>query len=75
MILMIVLPNWAMVHQMRSWWSNSQWLLLALGAVVSLLEIWMVIEAALLWPRVRGLAPTPLPPLPRHGKVSMSAIC
>ncbi|MCH7721221.1 MAG: carbon starvation protein A [Planctomycetes bacterium] len=75
MILMIVLPNWAMVHQMRSWWSDSQWLLLALGAVVSLLEIWMVIEAALMWTRVRGLAPVPLPPLPSQVKVSTSALC
>ena len=75
MILMIVLPNWAMVHQMRSWWSNSQWLLLALGAVVSLLEIWMVIEAALMWTRVRGIAPVPLPLLPSQAKVSTSTVC
>lgn len=75
MILMIVLPNWAMVHQMRSWWSNGQWLLSVLGGVVSLLEIWMVIEAALMWPRIRGLAPAPLPPLPTQAKVSTSAVC
>ena len=75
MILMIILPNGAMVHQMRSWWSNSRWLLLVLGAVVSLLEIWMVIEAALMWTHVRGLAPVPLPPLPSQATVSTSAIC
>jgi len=75
MILMIVLPNWAMVHQMRSWWSTGQWLLLGLGAVVSLLEIWMIIEAALLWTRVRGVAPAPLPPWPGPRAARTSAVC
>ncbi len=63
MILMLVLPNWAMLWQMRHWWDQQDWVLLAMGGAVIVLELWMIAEAALLWGRVRGVLPEPLPPL------------
>jgi carbon starvation protein len=66
LLLMLILPNWAMVVQMGDWWSHPggrQWTLLIVGGTISALEIWMIIEAALLWGRVRGIAPEPLPAL------------
>jgi len=63
MILMLVLPNWAMLWQLRQWWAAQNWLLVGLGTGVIALEAWMIAEAALLWGRVRGVLPEPLPPL------------
>lgn len=67
MVLMLVLPAWGMVYQMfigpASWLAKGQYLLLGLGIVFQAAQIWMIVEAALLWRSVRGVAPAPLPPL------------
>ncbi|MCH8805550.1 MAG: carbon starvation protein A [Planctomycetes bacterium] len=62
-ILMLIMPAWAMVHQLQSWWAAQDWLLLSIGVIVEIVQVWMVIEAALLWSKVRGVKPDPLPPL------------
>ena len=63
MILMIILPNWAMYYQLQDWWQSGRWVLVLIGATVTVLEIWMIGEALLMWSRARGVAPEPLPPL------------
>ncbi len=69
MILMLILPTWAMLQQMffmpGSWLDKGAWPLLTLGLVFTALEIWMIAEAALLWQSVRGVDPPPLPALQR----------
>ncbi len=63
LLLMLVLPNWAMVLNLRSWWQadgGPQWVLIAFGGTVMLLQIWMVVEAAVLWRGVRGVLPASL---------------
>ncbi len=67
MILMLILPAWAMIHQMvigpASWWAKRSYPLLVMGLVFQAAQLWMILEAVLLWSRVRGVAPAPLPPL------------
>ena len=63
MILMLIMPAWAMYYQLQDWWAAKNWLLLSIGVVVEIVQVWMVIEAVLLWRKVRGVAPAPLPPL------------
>ena len=62
MLLMLVIPMWAMIDQIftnrggdPAWWDQGRWELVAMGLATCLLEIWMIIEALLLFPRTRGL--------------------
>lgn len=63
LIFMLILPAWAMLWQIfidapgagGSWLADRQWVLLGIGLATILLEAWLVVEAALLWPRVRGV--------------------
>ena len=67
MILMIIMPAWALAWQMfnsqTGWWPTGNYLLLTIGAVALALQGWMAIEAALIWPRARGVLEQSLPPL------------
>ena len=91
MIVMIILPAWALMWQMfttmpfsadgppggffwplysmmtgdAEWaWSNSH-LLFGIGLATFALQIWMVTEALMLWPKAKGVLETELPPLPQ----------
>ena len=64
LLLMLILPNWAMAINLAQWWDDGSVVLLAVGIAITLLEVWMIVEAALLFGRIRGVAPDPLPPLP-----------
>jgi carbon starvation protein len=62
MIFMLIMPGWAMVWQVfiggegnPSWLSQGNWLLVGIAVATVLLEIWMVIEALRLFPRVKGV--------------------
>ena len=63
LVFMLVIPAWAMVHQLfidapgagGSWLAERQWLLFGIGLATLALEGWLAVEAALLWPRVRGV--------------------
>jgi carbon starvation protein len=58
------MPGWAMGYQiLYDFWPNRNWLLLAFGSAILCLQIWMMIEAVLLWPRVKGVLEEALPPL------------
>lgn len=59
-LFMLVMPFWAMFVQLfignaeaPSWIASKQWLLVGIGAATLLLEIWMMVEALRLLPRVR----------------------
>ncbi len=72
MLLMIVMPAWALVWQMfnggTGWYSHNR-LLFGLGAVTLLLQVWMVVEGILIWPRARGVLEQALPPLVRRPEI------
>lgn len=60
-LFMLVMPFWAMFVQLfignaeaPSWIASKQWLLVGIGAATLVLEIWMLIEAFRLLPRVRN---------------------
>ena len=66
LVFMLVMPAWAMLHQLfvqgvgmeTSWLAAAQknWMLLVIAVATLLLEAWMIVEAVLLFPKVRGLA-------------------
>ena len=67
MILMIVLPAWALTWQMfneeSGWLHSKNYLLLSIGGMTMALQAWMVVEAAIMWPRAKGVLEEALPPL------------
>jgi len=81
MVIMLIMPAWALTWQLfnpdigwarpllqmlsgdLAWqWHNSH-LLLLIGLATLCLQVWMVVEGVLLWPRARGVLEEPLPPL------------
>ena len=71
LILMLIMPGWAMIHQIVTDFApNGKWHLLGLGVAIEVLQIWIVIEALLMWPRVRGVLEEALPPLPARPAVA-----
>jgi len=56
--VMIVVPFWAMLHQLFStggWWEDGQVHLVITSLIILGLEVWMVAEAVLLWPKIKGV--------------------
>ncbi len=61
-VFMLIMPGWAMFHQLfvgdpgaPKWWGASNWMLTGIALGTILLEIWMLVEAALLFPKVKGI--------------------
>ncbi len=67
MLLMLFLPAWAMLWNMfndqTGWLWKGDYVLFGFGVVVMILQIWMVVEALLMFPRSRGVLEEDLPPL------------
>ncbi|MCA9024039.1 MAG: carbon starvation protein A [Planctomycetaceae bacterium] len=73
MIFMLIMPAWAMLSELPNWLHPAplpdgttpatNWVVVFVGVATLLLEAWMIVEAALLWPRVRGVLEERLPPL------------
>jgi len=58
------MPGWAMLHQiLNDFWPNRSWLLLSFGSAILALQVWMVVEAILMWPLAKGVLEEALPPL------------
>ena len=70
MVFMLIVPGWALCSDMLKYFGNGQYLLGGIAALALALEAWMIVEAALLWPRVRGVMEHPLPPLPDRAAAS-----
>jgi carbon starvation protein len=68
MIAMIVMPIWALSWQMfndqNGWWPQGNYLLASIGGATLVLQVWMVAEAIVAWPRAKGVLEEMLPPLP-----------
>ncbi len=67
MVVMIVMPTWAMLWQMfnskTGWNVTGDHLLLSIGAAVLALQVWMVLEALAVAGKARGVLEEALPPL------------
>ena len=62
MLFMLIMPLWAMTWQLfvggadnPSWISQGKWTLVVIGLTTLVLEIWMIVEATLIFPRVKGI--------------------
>ena len=59
MVIMIVLPAWAMLWKMfnpqTGWLATGKYLLLGFGAATQVLLVWLIVEAALVLRNVRGM--------------------
>jgi carbon starvation protein len=73
MLLMLVMPAWALVIDVQRWFSGGQYVLGAVAVIMLALEAWMVVEAILIWPRVRGVLEEALPPLRRPAPIPAAA--
>ncbi len=57
LLMMLILPGWALIHQLIRFNAAGNYLLLGFGSFVLLLQVWMIIEALLAWKRLRGTTP------------------
>ena len=63
MLFMLIMPFWAMTWQLvvgmggdgKGWLAEGNWTLVTIAVATLALEVWMLIEAALLLPRVKGV--------------------
>ncbi|MFP4144769.1 MAG: carbon starvation protein A [Phycisphaeraceae bacterium] len=60
LVFMLVMPAWAMLVQLPEWVNPSggaspNWVLIVIAVATLVLELWMAVEAVLLWPKVRGV--------------------
>ncbi len=67
MIFMLMMPAIAMAWQLfdpeSGWLATKKYLLLSIGGAILLLQIWMIIEGAIVWRKARGVLEQQLPPL------------
>ncbi|MFA7691831.1 MAG: carbon starvation protein A [Candidatus Hydrogenedentes bacterium] len=49
LILMLVMPAWAIVLQLADFWAKQNYLLVGFSIAILLLQIWMLIEAVIAW--------------------------
>ncbi|MEC8720532.1 MAG: carbon starvation protein A [Verrucomicrobiota bacterium] len=61
-LFMLVMPMWAMLLQLffgngsgKSWLASGHWLLVGVGITTIALEVWMLIEALIMFPKVKGV--------------------
>lgn len=60
MIFMLAVPAWAMLADLPKWLraENPNWVVIVIGVSTLLLEGWMLIEAMIMWPKVKGVLET-----------------
>lgn len=79
MLLMLAMPLAAMLYQMfapgSGWLARGDYLLFSFGVAICGLQVWMVIEGLILWPRVRGVVEEGLPPLPQVATATSGPNC
>ncbi len=46
MVFMVIMTGWAMLLNLQNFFNSQNWLLFFIGACIMVLEIWMIIEAA-----------------------------
>lgn len=54
MLFMLLMTGWAMIFNLNAFYAKADWLLFAIGLAVFVLEIWMVIESAIILGKVYG---------------------
>lgn len=49
LLMMLIIPSWALVYQLISFYAAKNYLLVGFGCFILLLQVWMVIEAMIAW--------------------------
>ena len=65
---MLVLPGTALgieIFKSGGWLENENYLLISIATITLALEVWIIIEALVAWPKAKGLLEPSLPPLPQ----------
>ncbi|MCL4103683.1 UNVERIFIED_CONTAM: hypothetical protein GTU68_059762 [Idotea baltica] len=74
MIFMLILPGIAMTMNLfigeKSYLAEKNWVLVFFGIATIILQIWMIIEAFIAWPKAKGVLEPQLEPLPTTGNVN-----
>jgi len=57
MLFMLTIPAWAMLKDIPRWMKSEDpnWLVITVGILTIALEVWMLVEAFMMWPKVKGL--------------------
>jgi carbon starvation protein len=55
MIFMLIMPAWAMLAELPKWWESGRMVLVGIAVSTLVLEVWMIIEGLLMFPRVRNV--------------------
>lgn len=55
MLFMLIVPAWAMIAELPDWWESERYVICGLAVACLALETWMVIEASLLYGKIRGV--------------------
>ena len=71
-VFMLILPCWAMLHQLfvqavgsdQGWIAMKSWHLVFIAFATIALEIWMIFEAFAAWPKAKGVLEPAVEPLP-----------
>jgi carbon starvation protein len=66
-VFMLLIPGVAMgieLFKPTGWIAEGQWHLVFIGLATVALEIWMIVEALIAWPKAKGILEPALPPLP-----------
>lgn len=65
MFMMLLMPAWAITYDLWfNWIPSGATVLIIFGFSILALQVWMVIEGALLWRRSKGVLEAPCPPIP-----------
>lgn len=63
MVVMVIMPAWALWYQLLTdWLPGGKYLLAGIALVIQALQVWMIVEGFLMWKRAKGVYPE-LPPL------------
>ncbi|MEW4488944.1 carbon starvation protein A [Thalassoglobus sp. JC818] len=73
MLMMLLMPALALGYQMYGWWGSGDYLLVGFGTVVLGLQVWMIVEGFLLWPKVKGVLEPQLPPLANTAQLATAS--
>lgn len=61
MFMMLCLPAWAIIYDLtNNWIPGRQYVLVAFGVGVLLLQVWMVVEGLIVWRNCRGVLEPPI---------------
>lgn len=55
MILMLIMPAWAMLAELPKWYAEQRYILVGIAGATLALELWMIIEGLRMLPRVKGV--------------------